>query len=334
MNQRILAVVITAALLVGLLAGCGSPAPSAPKETDTPTVGMPNPVHEVDEEGLAAATGITLPAPEGAVDPRWSYIDQTGDVPISQLNFILNGDEAYLRAQPTGELEAGDISGLYYDWPEPTEAKVGYCDAKVYTNGESGYIAWLDVAPGILYNLGMTKGASAEKLAALANAAFSPLQGEAEGDDFYAPYRALLTQLTECLQSNWEETSPSDLGVSDIFAYGVKENMGWLQRDVNDDGVDELLLGEVTQGEWVSPIYNLYTINADGEAERLLDGWERNRWYLLEDGTLVNEGASSAFESFCDPYGLVDGELVPVNRAVERDEYLDLPYQLFLNPES
>ena len=332
--KNIILYMLILALLVMPLAGCGSPAPEAPKETEAPTTGLPNPVHEVDEAGLAAATGISLPAPQGAEDVRWSYIEQTGDVPISQMNFILDGAEAYLRAQPTAELEAGDISGLYYNWPEPTDAKVGYCDAKVYTNGEAGYIAWLDVVPGILYNLGMTKGASSDKLTALANAAFVPLQGDAEGDDLYAPYRAFIADLTECLESDWEETSPSDLGVSDIFAYGAKENMGWLQRDINADGIDELLLGEITQGEWTSPIYNAFTLSEDGEPVRLLEGWERNRWYLLEDGTLVNEGASSAFESFCDPYGLVDGELVPVNRAVERNEYLDLPFQLFLNPET
>ena len=332
MKKRVLACALSAALLAGTLAGCGSSAPAAASETETPTIGMPNPVHEVDEAGLVAATGIDLPAPAGAEDARWSYIDQTGDAPISQLHYMMDGEEVYLRAQPSGKLEVGDISGLYYDWPEPQEAEVGNCSAKVYANGEAGYIAWLDAAPGILYNLGMTKGASPEKLIALANAAFSPLQGDAEGDNLYAPYRELVAALTACLENNWEELSPSDLGVSDIFAYGEKANMGWLQRDVNADGIDELLLGEVTQGEWTSPIYNLYTLNADGEAERVLEGWERNRWYLLEDGTLVNEGASSAFESFCDPYGLVNGELVPVNRTVERNEYLDLPFQLFLNP--
>ena len=98
----------------------------------------------------------------------------------------------------------------------------------------------------------------------------------------------------------------------------------------NVEEIDELLLGEQTQGEWVGPIYNAFTLSPEGESVLLLEGWERNRWYLLEDGTLVNEGSSSAFDSFREPYGLVDGELVPVNRAVEREEYLDLPFIPFL----
>ena len=105
--KNIILYMLILALLVMPLAGCGSPAPEAPKETEAPTTGLPNPVHEVDEAGLAAATGISLPAPQGAEDVRWSYIEQTGDVPISQMNFILDGAEAYLRAQPTAELEAG-----------------------------------------------------------------------------------------------------------------------------------------------------------------------------------------------------------------------------------
>ena len=50
-----------------------------------------------------------------------------------------------------------------------------YCMEK-----DRGFIAWLDVVPGILYNLCMEKGANQEILQNLAETVFVPLQGEAK----------------------------------------------------------------------------------------------------------------------------------------------------------
>lgn len=177
MKTRKLTMLICLALAVLLLAACGA---SEPEPTEEPQpVGLPNPIHEVDQEGLLAATGISLAAPEGAEDVRYSYIDLTNDHPIAQMHFTLDGAEAYLRVQPTAELSPIDISGLYYNWTEQQEVKVGYCDGVAYTNGEAGYVTWLDVVPGLAYNLGMSKGASIGKLTELAGLVFVPVQGDA-----------------------------------------------------------------------------------------------------------------------------------------------------------
>lgn len=164
------AVLLTALLLLSACSGAAGEPGGEP-------VGMPNPLHETDEDGLAAAVGIPLPAPEGAEELRWSWIELSGDKPIAQMNFTLDGRRYYLRAQAASSLEAEDISGLYFDWTESGEAEVAYCPAVWHTNGEAGYIAWIDAVPGIVYNLGMTEGASAELLIAAANAVFVPVQG-------------------------------------------------------------------------------------------------------------------------------------------------------------
>ena len=174
--KRLLIAAVLAALL---LSACGS---GAPAPTEEPTVGLPNPIHETDEAGLAKATGISLPAPEFAEDVSWSYIELTGEPPIAQMNFTLGGQKAYLRAQATDKTEASelpDISGLYYEWNTTGEDQVAYCKASVFTNGEAGYITWLDVVPGVQYCLGMTEGASVLELVKLANHVFVPLQGDA-----------------------------------------------------------------------------------------------------------------------------------------------------------
>ena len=177
MKNKKTCALICLALAVLLLAACGA---SEPEPTEEPmAVGLPNPIHEVDRQGLVDATGIPLDAPEGAEDVRYSYIELTNDHPIAQMNFTLDGAKAYVRVQATGELAPIDISGLYYDWTEQQEVSVGYCSGVACTNGEAGYVSWLDVVPGLAYNLGMTEGASIEKLTELANLVFVPVQGDA-----------------------------------------------------------------------------------------------------------------------------------------------------------
>ena len=173
-GKRFALICLTLAAL--LLAACGA---SEPEPTQEPAVGMPNPIHEVDRQGLVDATGIPLDAPEGAADVRFSYIELTNDNPIAQMNFTLDGAEAYLRVQATAELAPIDISGLYYDWTEQREVIVGSCSGFACTNGEAGYVTWLDVVPGIHYCLGMSEGASVTELYALADRVFVPLQGNA-----------------------------------------------------------------------------------------------------------------------------------------------------------
>ena len=176
--KRLLIAAVLAALL---LSACGS---GAPAPTEEPTVGLPNPIHETDEAGLAKATGISLPAPEYAEDVSWSYIEPNGEPPIAQMSFTLDGKKALLRAQATGKTaleDLPDISGLNYKWTttgEQEEAVVGR-RAMVFTNGEAGYVTWLDVVPGIHYCLGMSEGASVTELYALADRVFVPLQGNA-----------------------------------------------------------------------------------------------------------------------------------------------------------
>ena len=178
MNKKWIVWLTPVLLMALLLSACGKKSEPAPTEA-TAVVGMPNPVHQTDEAGLVQATGISLPAPEGAEDARWSYIDSGKGNPVAQLDFRADGKEVCLRAQATGELEIGDISGLHYTWSENADAEVQGRAAKLFLSGEIGYIAWLDTVPGILYNLSMTEGASAETLTTLANSAFVPLQGDA-----------------------------------------------------------------------------------------------------------------------------------------------------------
>jgi len=169
-------VMILCGILVMCMTGCA--AVSNTGGVDDSEVQIGNPVREVTLEELINITGISLPASEEIEDVSYSVIQIDGENPVAQMDFTYQGVEFFLRVQATGELEAGDISGLHYEWEEKEQAAVGYCEATVYLKEDVGYIAWLDIAPGILYNLGVTESADAESLIKAANLVFSPLQGE------------------------------------------------------------------------------------------------------------------------------------------------------------
>lgn len=169
--KKLLSVIIIA-LSMALLSGCG-----AKQEGNAETVGVPNPVKthaSVDEQ--IQAVGLGLEAPEGASDVRYMSING-----MAETVFTLDGVEYFYRARPTGELEAFDMSGLYYTFKETGSGTVFNREAKAFVCDEAGFVQWLDVVPGINYNLGTVSKTSTDKLFETAKLVFVPAQGEAEG---------------------------------------------------------------------------------------------------------------------------------------------------------
>lgn len=167
---------------------------SSKKEEST---GMPNPMTEVSYQELLEKTGVDMPAPEGATDVKYFTIKIDDDTMLAQMDFTLEGKKATLRAQSTGlttfdntvkDLVSGkvdvkavtdsefNISGLNYEWKDFAEKKVQYDTAVSFLNGDVGFIVWVDVVPGFVYNLSMSEGASHQVLADLANKVFVPIQ--------------------------------------------------------------------------------------------------------------------------------------------------------------
>lgn len=173
------------------------------KEEPTEDVGMPNPVHECTKEEMLKATGMDIDAPEGATDVEYYYIDTDSD-PIAQVKFELNDEEFCYRAQTTditslvGEIKSGEdtsaeelqsslekavatgaaLAGLHYEWPTAAsvDAPAGREGVYAISNDDEGFIAWLDVVPGVLYSLEMDD-ATIDGLLDTAELVFVPMQG-------------------------------------------------------------------------------------------------------------------------------------------------------------
>ena len=181
------AIVLAVLMMAGCLASCSS---SQGQKTGGQQI--PNPMEASSAQGIIDATGIALPAPEGATDVQY-FVYKT-EKPIAEMRFTLDGKKAFLRAQMTNltdlsiDMEKAksdqasyadiNISGLNYKWEAIGTQIVKDRAAICFVSGKTGFVTWIDAVPGILYNLGMEDGATYETLVQMADASFVPVQGD------------------------------------------------------------------------------------------------------------------------------------------------------------
>ncbi len=164
MNRKI-KFILVASVLSLMICSCAGKNNTEEKNS----VQVINPVKQVTAEELQEEMQISLAGvPQMASDMTYTIIE-SGDMKIAQVQFVLDSAKVFLRSQRTEPEEIQDISGLYYEWTEVTQAQVGEYEATVYIKDSVGYIAWLNSKSGIVYNLGMTESANQEVLIRLAN---------------------------------------------------------------------------------------------------------------------------------------------------------------------
>lgn len=124
------------------------------------------------------------------------------------------------------------------------------------------------------------------------------------------PYAQTLDLYREGIAQGWdaEQYAANEL----CYLCGLEtaqDALGWCETDLNGDGVTELIVGNG------SVIYDLYTLS-DGQPVLVLSGGERNAYFILEDGRILNQGSNSAASSFTACFRLEGTELVPEQSVI------------------
>ena len=121
-------------------------------------------------------------APAGAENIAYTVFPME-DMTVAETAFTLDGTTYAYRTASTGAIEFRDISGVETPCETEQDAEVGWCSAHLsYTEGAEGRIVWFDIAPGLVYSLHMDQGASEEALLTMAEALYTPAQGEVDGE--------------------------------------------------------------------------------------------------------------------------------------------------------
>lgn len=132
----------------------------------------------------------------------------------------------------------------------------------------------------------------------------------------YNLYDEMINGIKANKESLWYFAPGMSLAVE--MNYSDLESSGYLQEDIDGDGVDELILGGVNsttsernQDAWSNYgdyIYDLFTIR-NGKVLHVLSGEYRNNYYLFWGGIIVKEGSGSCMDGHNMVYRYSKGEL-------------------------
>ena len=136
----------------------------------------------------------------------------------------------------------------------------------------------------------------------------------------YGAYDVLIAQVVSARKNSFTGDEPfsSDLASENDYY----QQPGWLLRDLDGDGVPELLFG----ADWGSGsivFFDLYRLYSMRYAIPIADsGWSRSRWYLCTDGSLAHEGSDGASERSVSYYRYDGGELHHIESLLSLDGWL------------
>ncbi|MCR5106546.1 MAG: hypothetical protein K6B28_00125 [Lachnospiraceae bacterium] len=124
-------------------------------------------------------------------------------------------------------------------------------------------------------------------------------EGGVKGEDLY---KEVLEKYVKAINEEWDaeklESEEMTTMLVSVASAGnnALDTIGFAYKDVNVDGIEELLIGEIAEGDWKGTVYDVYTM-ADRKPVHVLSGWDRNRYYALEYSLMVNEYSGGAGES-------------------------------------
>ena len=131
-------------------------------------------------------------------------------------------------------------------------------------------------------------------------------------------YNGILKKHVTAIKEKWDSAKLEKENMSymyNVIASGGEnplDKIGYAYYDSNGDGVEELFIGEISEGAWKGVAYDIYTM-VNRKPAHVISGGARNRYYACNDVFLCNEYSSGAAESGWLIYIIVENstELYP-----------------------
>lgn len=153
-----------------------------------------------------------------------------------------------------------------------------------------------------------------------------------KGEDMYSE---VIEKHISAIKEKWDsdkleaENMSREYSMIEVATGGdALDSVGYVFYDTNVDGIDELLIGEIADGELKGTVYDIYTM-VDRKPAHVVSGSARDRYYALENDMICNEYSNSAFDSGWQTYDIVPNtvELYPqLGIKYDEDENSDKPW--------
>ena len=143
-----------------------------------------------------------------------------------------------------------------------------------------------------------------------------------KGEDLY---KDILKKHITAIDEKWDSIKLENENMSYMYNIIPKDKIGYAYYDVNVDGIEELLVGEIADGNWKGVIYDIYTM-VNRKPQHVISGGNRDRYYVCDDAFICNEYSSGAMESGMRVYNLVEN-------STELYPQVSFKYDGYTNPE-
>lgn len=149
-----------------------------------------------------------------------------------------------------------------------------------------------------------------------------------KGEDLY---KSVLEKHITAITEKWDSSKLEKENMSYMYNIIPKDKIGYAYYDINVDGIDELVVGEIAEGNWKGVVYDIYTM-VNREPKHVVSGGTRNRYYVCDDSFVCNEYSSGALESGVRVYNLVENstELYP-QLSFKYDGYINSKKPWFIS---
>lgn len=125
----------------------------------------------------------------------------------------------------------------------------------------------------------------------------------------YPQYDEILNRYYNGISQNWGIAEFQDDGLCYVAGYTTDvSKLGYYLKDIDRDGVEELLIGAIDDEYYTGMIYDFYTI-LNGRLVQVVSSGERDRYYLCKDDKIANEGSGGAMNSSFNYYEYESGKL-------------------------
>ncbi len=181
-----------------------------------------------------------------------------------------------------GEIVKGDE--VLYDVVRQYPSEVSYDYEKYPDEPPKTYDALADAADDIIATVKPT-----------GEGEYVPGKG-CKGEDMYGD---VIKKFVTAIDEKWDSNKLENEQMSpEYYAIGVSsdhaaDNIGYAFFDVNNDGIDEFLVGEIIDGDAKGTVYDIYTM-VERKPAHVISGSARDRYYALTHGLIVNEGSGGA----------------------------------------
>ena len=143
-------------------------------------------------------------------------------------------------------------------------------------------------------------------------------------DEDFALYEAKLTEIRDFIRkgNDAEEVPEGCTGIREMMSNvsdDALSQIGYQIKDLSGDGVPELIVASMPlegDADSICNILDIYTVK-DGDVKLVCEGWARNGWFLLNDGSLYNSGSNGAAYAIFADYDLSEDG----TELVARDYY-------------